>query len=117
MICKPGQDSLDKTKRTGGQNMTGRTGHLGQDNQDRIAIRGQPRQSVSTGLPVKVRLKVNPDDHAKCKGKVIFQPEDNIFVIIKTDDIICIIIQTDDNTKCEGKVIITQPVNNIYINI
>jgi hypothetical protein len=50
--------------------MTGRTGHLGQDNQDRIAIRGQPRQSVSAGLPVKVRPKVNPDDNMKCKEKL-----------------------------------------------
>jgi hypothetical protein len=36
----PGQSSLTGLRGQNGQNMTGRTGLLGQDNWDRIAIRG-----------------------------------------------------------------------------
>jgi hypothetical protein len=39
--------------------MTGRTGQLTQENWDRIVIKDSCDRSFSTGLPVKVRLKVN----------------------------------------------------------
>jgi hypothetical protein len=60
------------------------TGQLGQNSCKRTAVRGQ------SGLPVEISLKVNLDDNTKGKGKVITQPDNNIFVPI----------QPDDSTKC-----------------
>jgi hypothetical protein len=60
--------------------MTGRTGLLGQDSHKRTDNRDR---LVNKGLPVQVSLKVSLDDNTEHKGKVVTQPDDNIYVIIQ----------------------------------
>jgi hypothetical protein len=63
--------------------MTGRTGLMGQENQDRTALKGL---IAETGQSTKVSLQSNLqyiDDNIKHKVKVITQADDNPYVTIQ----------------------------------
>ncbi len=75
MADKLRQASLNRTYSRGqdGQNMTGRTGLLGQDTVTGKGWQredGQLRQVIQQSVPVQVSLMLNLDENTKHEGKV-----------------------------------------------